>query len=74
MFEAARIAEERPGEVRLTVEQTTSSRTCRTPRSARCLRSPADDRKGLCGRLRPNPGRLVKDLVSCTAISSAPWR
>ncbi|WZN63984.1 ferredoxin--nitrite reductase [Chloropicon roscoffensis] len=68
MFEVARIAEEYgSGEVRLTVEQNYIIPNVPDAKVDSLLAEPLlTTGKGFAAAFRPNPGRLVKDLVSCT--------
>ena len=68
MFEMARLAEAYgSGEVRLTVEQNYIIPNVPDDRVDALLREPLlTTGEGFSTAFRPNPGRLVKDLVSCT--------
>jgi len=68
MFEMARLAEAYgSGEVRLTVEQNYIIPNVPDDRVDALLREPLlTTGEGFSTPFRPNPGRLVKDLVSCT--------
>ncbi|QDZ18662.1 ferredoxin-nitrite reductase [Chloropicon primus] len=68
MFEIARLAEEYgSGETRLTVEQNYIIPNVPDDKVEALLQEPLlTTGEGFATAFRPNPGRLVKDLVSCT--------